>query len=46
MILNKIIYEGKTKSIIKTKDPFTVIQYFKDNITALNKKKHEVIEGK
>ncbi|QOD38525.1 phosphoribosylaminoimidazolesuccinocarboxamide synthase [Candidatus Wolbachia massiliensis] len=43
---NKIIYEGKAKSIIETEDPLTVIQYFKDDVTAFNKEKYETIEGK
>ncbi len=46
MLPGKIIYEGKAKSIIETKDPLTVIQHFKDDVTAFNKKKHEVIKGK
>ncbi|WP_168464654.1 phosphoribosylaminoimidazolesuccinocarboxamide synthase [Wolbachia endosymbiont of Ctenocephalides felis wCfeT] len=46
MPLNKTIYEGKAKSIIETEDPLTVIQYFKDDVTAFNKEKYEVIEGK
>ncbi|WP_395463103.1 phosphoribosylaminoimidazolesuccinocarboxamide synthase [Wolbachia endosymbiont of Cantharis cryptica] len=43
---NNIIYEGKAKSIIETKDPLTVIQYFKDDVTAFNKEKYEIIEDK
>ncbi|MDR2609441.1 MAG: phosphoribosylaminoimidazolesuccinocarboxamide synthase [Rickettsiales bacterium] len=46
MLPGKIIYEGKAKSIIEAKDPLTVIQHFKDDITAFNKEKYEVIEGK
>ncbi|MDM8335348.1 phosphoribosylaminoimidazolesuccinocarboxamide synthase [Wolbachia pipientis] len=46
MLPDKIIYEGKTKSIIETKDPLAVIQYFKDDVTAFNKEKYEIIEGK
>ncbi|QKX01469.1 phosphoribosylaminoimidazolesuccinocarboxamide synthase [Wolbachia endosymbiont of Cruorifilaria tuberocauda] len=46
MLPGQIVYEGKTKSIIETKNPLIVIQYFKDDVTALNKKKHEIIEGK
>ncbi|WP_265030654.1 phosphoribosylaminoimidazolesuccinocarboxamide synthase [Wolbachia endosymbiont (group B) of Athalia cordata] len=46
MSLNKTIYEGKAKVIIETEDSSTVIQYFKDDVTAFNKKKYEIIEGK
>ncbi|QKX02687.1 phosphoribosylaminoimidazolesuccinocarboxamide synthase [Wolbachia endosymbiont of Litomosoides sigmodontis] len=46
MLPDKIIYQGKAKSIIETKDPSTVIQYFKDEVTAFNKGKYEIIEGK
>ncbi|NUY39660.1 phosphoribosylaminoimidazolesuccinocarboxamide synthase [Wolbachia endosymbiont of Litomosoides brasiliensis] len=46
MLPDKIIYEGKAKFIIETKDPLTVIQYFKDDVTAFNKEKCEIIEGK
>ncbi|MGL9717504.1 MAG: phosphoribosylaminoimidazolesuccinocarboxamide synthase [Wolbachia sp.] len=46
MLPDKIIYEGKAKSIIETKDPLTVVQHFKDDVTAFNKEKYEVIEGK
>lgn len=46
MSLNKTIYEGKAKVIIETEDSSTVIQYFKDDVTALNKEKYEIIEGK
>lgn len=46
MSLNKTIYEGKAKVIIETEDSSTVIQHFKDDVTAFNKKKYEIIEGK
>ncbi|RDD34462.1 Phosphoribosylaminoimidazole-succinocarboxamide synthase [Wolbachia endosymbiont of Cylisticus convexus] len=46
MSSNKIIYEGKAKSIIATEDSLTVIQHFKDDVTAFNKEKYEIIEGK
>lgn len=46
MSSNKIIYEGKAKSIIATEDPLIVIQHFKDDVTAFNKEKYEIIEGK
>lgn len=40
------MYEGKAKSIIATADPLIVIQHFKDDVTAFNKEKHEIIQGK
>ncbi|MBA8757650.1 phosphoribosylaminoimidazolesuccinocarboxamide synthase [Wolbachia pipientis] len=46
MSLNKTIYEGKAKAIIETEDSSTVIQHFKDDVTAFNKEKYEIIESK
>lgn len=43
---SKIIYEGKAKVIIETEDPSTVIQHFKDDVTAFNREKYEIIKGK
>lgn len=40
------IYEGKAKIIYEGPEPGTVIQYFKDDTTAGNGAKHEVIAGK
>ena len=40
------IYEGKAKVLYEGPEPGTLIQYFKDDATAFNGKKHEVIEGK
>lgn len=40
------LYEGKAKIIFEGYDPFTLIQYFKDDITAFNNKKSSVISGK
>ena len=40
------IYEGKAKVLYEGPEPGTLIQYFKDDATAFNAKKHEVIEGK
>ncbi len=42
----RLLYDGKAKSIFEGPVSGTVIQYFKDDTTAFNKKKHEVIEGK
>ena len=40
------IYEGKAKVLYEGPEPGTLIQYFKDDATAFNAKKHEVIDGK
>ncbi len=40
------IYEGKAKILYEGPEPGTLIQHFKDDATAFNNKKHELIEGK
>lgn len=40
------IYEGKAKVIYEGPDANTLIQYFKDDATAFNGEKHDVIAGK
>ena len=40
------VYEGKAKILYEGPEPGTLIQHFKDDATAFNKKKHDVIEGK
>lgn len=40
------LYEGKSKIIYEGPDPTTLVQFFKDDTTAFNKEKHEVIAGK
>jgi phosphoribosylaminoimidazole-succinocarboxamide synthase len=40
------IYEGKAKVLYEGPEPGTLIQYFKDDATAFNAKKHEIIDGK
>ncbi len=42
----KMIYEGKAKIIYEGPDSETVIQYFKDDATAFNAEKREIIPGK
>lgn len=42
----KMIYDGKAKTIFEGPEPGTVIQYFKDDATAGNGAKHDVIAGK
>ncbi len=40
------IYEGKAKILYEGPEPGTLIQHFKDDATAFNNKKHEVVDGK
>lgn len=40
------IYEGKAKVLYEGPEPGTLIQHFKDDATAFNAEKHDVIEGK
>ncbi len=40
------IYEGKAKILYEGPEQGTVIQYFKDDATAFDGKKHEVLDGK
>ena len=46
MTLKKKIYEGKAKIIFSGPKENTLIQYFKDDVTAFNAKKFKVLEGK
>lgn len=46
MSRRKVLYEGKAKIVYEGLEPGTVIQYFKDDATAFNGKKHAVIDGK
>ena len=39
------IYEGKAKILYEGPEAGTIIQYFKDDATAFNAEKKEVIEG-
>ncbi len=40
------IYEGKAKILYEGPEPGTLIQFFKDDTSAFNRKKHAVIDGK
>ncbi len=40
------IYEGKAKILYEGPEPGTLIQHFKDDATAFNNKKHDIIDGK
>ncbi|MCB1365548.1 MAG: phosphoribosylaminoimidazolesuccinocarboxamide synthase [Rhodobacteraceae bacterium] len=46
MARRKKIYEGKAKILYEGPEPGTVVQYFKDDATAFNAQKRDVIEGK
>jgi len=46
MSRRKRIYEGKAKILFEGPEPGTLIQFFKDDATAFNAKKHEIIDGK
>ncbi|WP_299875302.1 phosphoribosylaminoimidazolesuccinocarboxamide synthase [uncultured Sulfitobacter sp.] len=46
MARRKMIYEGKAKIIYEGTEPGTIVQYFKDDATAFNAQKKDVIEGK
>ena len=43
---SKTLYEGKAKRIIAGPKKNTLIQIFKDDATAYNKKKHKIFKGK
>ncbi len=40
------IYEGKAKTLYEGPEAGTLVQHFKDDATAFNGKKHEIIDGK
>ena len=40
------IYEGKAKILYEGPEPGTIVQYFKDDATAFNAEKKDVIDGK
>ena len=46
MSRRKQIYEGKAKILYEGPEPGTLIQYFKDDTTAFNAEKMEVLDGK
>ena len=46
MSRRKKIYEGKAKTLFEGPEPGTIVQYFKDDATAFNAEKKDVIEGK
>ena len=42
----ELLYEGKAKKLYRGDEPGTLIQYFKDDATAFNAQKKDVIAGK
>ena len=46
MARRKKLYEGKAKILYEGPEPGTVVQYFKDDATAFNAEKKDVIDGK
>jgi phosphoribosylaminoimidazole-succinocarboxamide synthase len=46
MARRKKVYEGKAKVLYEGPEPGTLVQYFKDDATAFNAEKHDVVEGK
>ncbi|MEM1276317.1 MAG: phosphoribosylaminoimidazolesuccinocarboxamide synthase [Pseudomonadota bacterium] len=46
MARRRLVYEGKAKILYEGPEPGTYIQYFKDDATAFNAEKKDVIEGK
>ncbi len=46
MTRRRLVYDGKAKTLYEGPEPGTLIQHFKDDTTAFDKKKHEVIDGK
>src|ERR1700730_10392993 len=40
------IYDGKAKTMFEGPEPGTLIQYFKDDATAFNAQKREILSGK
>ena len=46
MARGKKIYEGKAKILYEGPEPGTIVQYFKDDATAFNAVKKDVIDGK
>lgn len=46
MARRRMIYEGKAKILYEGPEPGTIVQYFKDDTTAFDATKKEVIDGK
>ena len=46
MARRRLVYEGKAKILYEGPEPGTLIQHFKDDATAFNAEKRDVIDGK
>ncbi|HET7408995.1 MAG TPA: phosphoribosylaminoimidazolesuccinocarboxamide synthase, partial [Paracoccaceae bacterium] len=46
MARRRLVYEGKAKILYEGPEPGTLIQHFKDDATAFNAQKKDVIDGK
>ncbi|WP_316013148.1 phosphoribosylaminoimidazolesuccinocarboxamide synthase [Roseobacter sp. HKCCA0434] len=46
MARRRMVYEGKAKILYEGPEPGTLIQFFKDDTTAGNGEKHELVDGK
>ncbi|SDZ27842.1 phosphoribosylaminoimidazole-succinocarboxamide synthase [Jannaschia faecimaris] len=46
MARRKKVYEGKAKILYEGPEPGTLVQYFKDDATAFNAQKKDIIDGK
>ena len=46
MARRKKVYEGKAKILYEGPEPGTLVQYFKDDATAFNAQKKDVVDGK
>ena len=46
MTKKELLYEGKAKKLFSYKEQDKLIQYFKDDATAFNKKKYDILENK
>lgn len=46
MSQRQIAYEGKSKILFRGPEPGTLVQYFKDDITAGDNQKHDIVTGK
>ena len=46
MARRRMVYEGKAKILYEGPEPGTLVQYFKDDATAFNAQKKDVIDGK
>ncbi|MEO1687631.1 MAG: phosphoribosylaminoimidazolesuccinocarboxamide synthase, partial [Pseudomonadota bacterium] len=46
MARRRLVYEGKAKILYEGPEPGTLIQYFKDDATAFDAQKKEVVDGK